>query len=107
MKKTTMLNAPLSHCIATLGHTDSLTICDAGLPIPSTVQRIDLALSSGIPSFLETLYVTMSEMFVERVVLAEEITSKNPQILTALLYHLSIVEQQQKNKIAVEYVSHE
>lgn len=102
-----MLNAPLSHCIATLGHTDSLTICDAGLPIPSTVQRIDLALSSGIPSFLETLYVTMSEMFVERVVLAEEITSKNPQILTALLSHLSIVEQQQKNKIAVEYVSHE
>lgn len=34
MKKTGILNAQLSHLIATLGHTDFLTICDAGLPIP-------------------------------------------------------------------------
>ena len=56
MKKSTLLNASLSHSIATLGHTDSLTICDAGLPIPDFVKRIDFALSEGIPSFLDTLY---------------------------------------------------
>lgn len=59
MKKTTILNAQLSHCIATLGHTDSVTLCDAGLPIPNHVQRIDLALAAGMPSFLDTLYVTV------------------------------------------------
>lgn len=107
MKKTTVLNAQLSQVIATLGHTDSLTICDAGLPIPTQVKRIDLALSAGVPSFLQTFNAVVSEMFVERVVIAQEIKEKNPKILTALLNSLSQLEQQQGNHIDVEYVSHE
>ncbi|GJH42917.1 D-ribose pyranase [Pasteurella canis] len=107
MKKTTVLNAQLSQVIATLGHTDSLTICDAGLPIPTQVERIDLALSAGVPSFLQTFNAVVSEMFVERVVIAQEIKEKNPKILTALLNSLSQLEQQQGNHIDVEYVSHE
>ncbi|MDY6215996.1 D-ribose pyranase [Actinobacillus porcinus] len=107
MKKTTILNAQLSHVIATLGHTDMLTICDAGLPIPEFVERVDLALTQGIPRFLDTLYSTTSEMFVERAILAEEIKQKNPQILTALLAHLSELEKTQGNHIPVEYISHE
>ena len=107
MKKTTLLNAQLSHAIATLGHTETLTICDAGLPIPDFVERVDLALTKGTPSFLDTLFATTSEMFVERAILAEEIKSKNPQILTALLAHLSELAQQQGNQIPVEYISHE
>lgn len=88
MKKTALLNAQLSHCIATLGHTESLTICDAGLPIPLSVERIDLALTAGVPSFLQTLNVVTNEMYVERVVIAEEIKEKNPEILTAVSNHL-------------------
>lgn len=107
MKKTTILNAQLSHAIATLGHTDMITICDAGLPIPEFVERIDLALTKSIPCFLDTLYATTSEMFVERAILAEEIKQKNPQILTALLAHLSELEKTQGNHIPVEYISHE
>lgn len=87
-EKTALLNAQLSHCIATLGHTESLTICDAGLPIPLSVERIDLALTAGVPSFLQTLNVVTNEMYVERVVIAEEIKEKNPEILTALLTQL-------------------
>ena len=107
MKKTTILNAQLSHAIATLGHTDMVTICDAGLPIPEFVGRIDLALTQGIPRFLDTLYATTSEMFVERAILAEEIKQKNPQILTALLEHLAELENIQDNNIPVEYISHD
>lgn len=107
MKKTTILNAQLSHAIATLGHTDMVTICDAGLPIPEFVGRIDLALTQGIPHFLDTLYATTSEMFVERAILAEEIKQKNPQILTALLEHLAELENIQGNNIPVEYISHD
>lgn len=107
MKKTRNLNAQLSHNIATLGHTDSLTVCDAGLPIPNAVERIDLALSAGVPSFLQTFDVVVSEMFVEKVLLAEEIKQKNPDILTALLERLQKLEQEQQNQIQIDYVNHE
>lgn len=107
MKKTRLLNAQLSHCIARLGHTDSLTICDAGLPIPSQLERIDLALTCGVPSFLQTLEAVLSEMFVERALLAEEIKTKNPAILTALLSRLNKLEAEQGNRIELEFVSHE
>ncbi|MEG9499707.1 D-ribose pyranase [Mannheimia indoligenes] len=107
MKKTTNLNAQLSHIIATLGHTDSLTICDAGLPIPNEVERIDLALTAGVPSFLQTFDVVVDELFVERVLIAEEIKQKNPQILADLLERLAQLEQAQQNKIQVDYVNHE
>ncbi|OOF60015.1 D-ribose pyranase [Rodentibacter myodis] len=107
MKKTTLLNAQLSHCIATLGHTESLTLCDAGLPIPVDIERIDLALTAGVPSFLQTLDVVISEMFVERAVIAEEIKEKNPEILTALLAKLHHLEANQGNQIQVEFVPHD
>ncbi|MCK3658473.1 D-ribose pyranase [Pasteurellaceae bacterium Pebbles2] len=107
MKKTTLLNAPLSHSIATLGHTESLTICDAGLPIPHNVERIDLALKANVPSFLQTVDTAVAEMFVERAVLAEEIKQKNPQIYTAVLALIERLQAEQGNQISVEYVSHE
>ncbi|WP_449452767.1 D-ribose pyranase, partial [Streptococcus suis] len=107
MKKTALLNAPLSQVIATLGHTDSLTICDAGLPIPKQVERVDLALSAGVPSFLQTFHAVVTEMFVERAIIAEEIKEKNPKILIALLNSLAQLEQQQGNQIEVQYVSHD
>ncbi|HDR1239645.1 TPA: D-ribose pyranase [Pasteurella multocida] len=107
MKKTALLNAPLSQVIATLGHTDSLTICDAGLPIPKQIERVDLALSAGVPSFLQTFHAVVTEMFVERSIIAEEIKEKNPKILTALLNSLAQLEQQQGNQIEVQYVSHD
>lgn len=107
MKKTMLLNAQLSRCIASLGHTESLTICDAGLPIPLSVERIDLALTAGVPSFLQTLDTVIIEMYVERVVIAEEIKEKNPEIFTALLSKLSQIETNQGNKLQIEFVSHE
>ncbi|OBW96127.1 D-ribose pyranase [Gallibacterium salpingitidis] len=107
MKKVGILNAHLSHVIATLGHTDLLTICDAGLPIPKQADCVDLALVPGIPSFLASFDAVISECFVEKVILAEEIKQKNPEVHQALLQRLAQLEQQQKNQIAIEYVCHE
>ncbi|MGR6980771.1 D-ribose pyranase [Testudinibacter sp. P27/CKL/0425] len=107
MKKTSVLNAQLSHLIATLGHTDSLTVCDAGLPIPFEVERVDLALTAGVPHFLQTVEVVTQELFVERAVLAEEIKEKNAELHQNLLRQLQQLEQQQGNQIQIEYVSHE
>ena len=52
----------MSAVIARLGHTDQLTLCDAGLPIPAETQRIDLALTQGVPTFLQVFAAVTQEM---------------------------------------------
>ncbi len=84
MKKTTLLNAELSYTIATLGHMDMLAVADAGLPIPPETERIDLALTKGVPGAVETLRVILDEMKAERAILAEEVKVRNPQFLEAV-----------------------
>ncbi|MCE1117989.1 MULTISPECIES: D-ribose pyranase [Pseudomonas] len=81
MKKTPLLNIALSRLIAGLGHGDIVVIGDAGLPVPPGVELIDLALTSGIPDFASVLRVVLSEMQVERHVLAEEIYQAAPPAL--------------------------
>jgi len=84
MKKIGILNQPISAVIADLGHLDTLVIADAGLPIPTETERIDLALTQGIPTFLDTLRVVLTEMQVERVVVAEEMLTVSPQVHAAI-----------------------
>jgi len=84
MKKIGLLNQPISAVIAGLGHLDSLVVADAGLPIPPETLRIDLALTKGIPTFLDTLRVVLTEMQVERAIVAEEMLKISPQIYEAI-----------------------
>ena len=81
MKKGKLINHPLSSLIASLGHTDEIVIADAGLPIPKETQRIDLALTRGIPTFEDTLRTVLAEMCVEKAYVSEEIKEYSPQIL--------------------------
>jgi D-ribose pyranase len=85
MKKTGLLNQPLSAVIAGLGHTDMLVVADAGLPIPLAVQRIDLAVSAGLPSFLDVLRAVLGEMQVEGAIIAAEMETRSPHMHRALL----------------------
>lgn len=84
MKKTALLNVALSRLIASLGHGDMVVIGDAGLPVPPGVELIDLALTHGVPDFVSTLKVVLSEMQVESHVLANEILDKQPTALVVL-----------------------
>lgn len=72
MKEGKLINHPISSLIASLGHTDEITIADAGLPIPKETQRIDLALRRGIPAFEDTLRTVLEEMCVEEAFVSEE-----------------------------------
>ncbi len=85
MKRTRLLNSELSYEIARIGHTASITLCDAGLPIPPEVKRIDLAIERGYPAFLVTLNVLLSEMMVEEIVIASELRELNEQYLNSIL----------------------
>ncbi|ELY4858709.1 D-ribose pyranase [Cronobacter malonaticus] len=107
MKKGTVLHSGISSVISRLGHTDTVVVCDAGLPIPSTTERIDLALTQGVPGFLQVVDVVTQEMQVEAAILAEEIKQHNPQLHETLLGQIERLQQHQGNTITVHYVSHE
>ncbi len=107
MKKSALLNSELSYLTATLGHTDEITICDAGLPIPDETQRIDLALTHGVPSFLDTVRVILSESQIEGVVMASELSQVSPELHAALLQELKDEESRCGKAINIAYVSHE
>lgn len=94
MKKTGLLNQPLSNVIAGLGHMDTLCICDAGLPIPSNTARIDLAVSRGIPDFLDVLDAVLSEMQIEGAIIAEELVTAIPQVYNTILERLQGIDVQ-------------
>ena len=84
MKKQGILNSDISRVLSYMGHTDTLCIGDCGLPIPDEVERIDLALCFGEPTFMRTLEIVAGDMKVEKIVLAEEIKEKNPDVLSKI-----------------------
>lgn len=72
MKRTSLLNAPLSGLIASMGHGDLLVIGDAGLPVPQGVRVIDLAVTRGVPGVFDVLDAVLAELVVERSAVASE-----------------------------------
>ncbi len=99
MKKRGILNHELIEVIATLGHTDALVIADAGLPIPSQVRRIDLAIVGGVPKFMDVLRAVLDEMQVEHATIAHEMATKSPELHADLMAALG--------SVPVAEVSHE
>ena len=100
MKRAGILNSDISRVLSYMGHTDCLCIGDCGLPIPDEVERIDLALAFGVPTFMQTLKVVVDDMKVEKIVLAEEIRQQNPDVLR------QVEELFAGQNIEVEFVSH-
>lgn len=100
MKKQGILNSDISRVLSYMGHTDTICIGDCGLPIPDEVERIDLALAFGEPTFMRTLEVVAGDMKVEKIILAEEIKAHNPRVLEEIKTFFAGEE------IEVEFISH-
>ena len=100
MKRAGILNSDISRVLSYLGHTDCICIGDCGLPIPDEVERIDLALAFGEPTFMRTLELVVADMKVEKIVLAEEIKTQNPEVLKQV--EALFADQ----NVEVEFVSH-
>lgn len=81
MKKSKVINSDISRVISQMGHFDKLSIGDAGMPVPMTTEKIDLAVDNGIPSFMDVLNNVLEELEVQKVYLAEEIKEMNPKVL--------------------------
>ncbi len=54
------------------------------MPIPQETPRLDLALTAGIPTFLDTLRAVLTEMQVQRAIVAEEMLEASPGLYEAL-----------------------
>ena len=100
MKKAGILNSDISRVLSYLGHTDCIAVGDCGLPIPEETERLDLALAFGIPTFMQTLEIVAQDMKIEKIILAEEIKTQNPEVLQQIE---ALFDGQD---IEVEYVCH-
>lgn len=99
MKKHGILNSHIAKVLADLGHTDTIVIADAGLPVPPGVPKIDLALTLGTPGFKDITKLIAEEMVVEKVTAATEIHTGNPEQAEFLRKLFS--------KQPIEYIPHE
>ena len=99
MRKTQHLNSNISSVISKMGHTDSLAIGDCGLPIPSTVERIDLAIIKNLPTFMDTLKAVLLELEVEEIILATETQKVSPNLFKEI--------QAQFKDVKLTFIAHE
>ncbi len=104
MKRQGILNSDISRVLSYMGHTDTICIGDCGLPIPDETERIDLAVRFGQPSFMEVLKEVGADMKIEKIVLAEEIQTHNPEILQEI--EQFFVGNETGFKPEVEFVLH-
>lgn len=79
-RRSKLLNARLAGAIVGLGHTDTLVVADAGLPIPPGVELLDLALVPGVPGFTQTLQAILEHLQVEAAVVAAEFAAASPAL---------------------------
>ena len=101
VKKIGCLNSELSYVISKLGHFDTLTIGDCGLPVPRGVQRIDLAVTYGVPGFFDVFDVVDAEAKFQKVTIASESKTQIP------VFYEKITSWAQKNGVEVVEVPHE
>lgn len=84
MRKGGILNPALLRLLAETGHTDLITICDRGFPVPIGPERIDLALVDGIPTVMDVLRAVLAEFKVDRVIATEEMEAVSPERLAQI-----------------------
>lgn len=102
MKKSGILNSDIARVLSYMGHTDTICIGDCGLPIPDETERIDLTVRLGSPSFMEVFEAVAEDMVFERIILAEEIKTHNPEILS----QIQELMKKRDSEVEVEFVSH-
>ena len=99
MLKSEIIHPQVLKLLGELGHTDKITVADAGLPIPAGVERIELAWSPNEPKLVAVLRVLVENTVIQKAYIAEEIKSLgDSETYTCIL---KILEG-----IPIEYIPH-
>ncbi len=77
MQRHGILNSHIAKVLADLGHTDTIYISDCGLPVPEGVQKIDLALDFGVPSFEQVVSIIATYEIRKRFMWQQQIKENN------------------------------
>jgi D-ribose pyranase len=84
MKRDGILNGELARIIASIGHGQTVLIADAGMPCPAGVSLIDLAVTLGLPGFVDVVRAVVGEMAVEQFTVADELVTSQHAVLDDL-----------------------
>jgi D-ribose pyranase len=79
MIKNGILHPTLNRILSETGHTDILTICDRGFPVPPGPERLDLALIDDIPTVMDVLAAIEANFSIDRVIITEEMEQVSPK----------------------------
>lgn len=88
-----LLHPGVFRIFASAGHTDLITVCDRGFPVPTGPERCDLALADDLPTVTDVLRLTAGLFPPDRLVVAEEARRACPARLAelqALLPHTAL-----------------
>jgi D-ribose pyranase len=84
MKRGGILHPGLNRILSETGHTDLLTICDRGFPVPSGPERLDLALVDDLPTVVDVFSAIYAEFVIDCVIVTEEMAEASPERYEAL-----------------------
>jgi D-ribose pyranase len=91
MKRSGILNVDIAAVTASMGHMDTLTVADAGLPIPDEPLRIDLVVKPNQPRFLAVVEVLLAELVVQEAIVASEMAEVSPGLYAELCARLGSI----------------
>ena len=80
MIKSHIINTGLSAALAKARHKDAIVICDANMPIPSGCTEIDLSLTRGVPTLIQTMKAILNDLVAERYQVFELMPQYNPEM---------------------------
>lgn len=80
MLKGGILNPKLNYELSQVSHMDEVMICDAGMPVPPGVDRVDLEFIPGQPDIVTVLKEIVKTLTIQGVYLAEEIRQSSPDL---------------------------
>lgn len=80
----------LIEVIASMGHTDTLVVADAGLPVPGGTESIDLLWSRGQPGLMPVLTAVLADLGVEQATIATQLEGPMLDSVTAALGGLPV-----------------
>lgn len=77
MKKGRIIHKDLNNLIGCAAHGDIIIVSDAGLAIPDSIWRIELAIERDIPDVISVLRLLNEELIIEKFSITEECRINN------------------------------
>lgn len=84
MIKSTIIHSELLYALAAARHGDAIVVCDANMPIPCGCNVIDVSLTRGVPTFLQTVRAVLNDLVAEKYEVFELMPQYNPEMYREL-----------------------